>query len=313
MNFSGTRWQELGMKTFWIAASLAFSAGLGAEPFRHGPPQTLEAELTRDRVVVRIAGELLTEYLFGKELKYPYFYPVIGPRSGCGLTVHRTEPFPHHSSLFFGCDKVNGGNYWQEGLDRGRIASKAVKLLLSEGEEILFEQTSRWERPGVDPPFDDYRRIRIRAPSPDLRLIDFEITLTARKKVRIEKTNHSLFAARMAPELSVAGGGQLVNAHGDEGERGTFGKAAPWMDARGTMDGHSEGLAIFCSPGNRWHPSPWFTRDYGFFSPTPFWWLEDGFLEFNPAEKLRLHYQVLVHAGNPSSTALTKLFESCQW
>ena len=31
--------------------------------------------------------------------------------------------YPHHTSLLFGCDLVNGGNYWQEGLERGRMIS----------------------------------------------------------------------------------------------------------------------------------------------------------------------------------------------
>jgi hypothetical protein len=285
------------------------SPGVRAEPFRSGPPEVLRAELKPDKVVLTVAGKLFTEYLFTAESKYPYFFPVNGPRSGRSVTTRRTEPYPHHSSLFFGCDKVNGGNYWQEGLERGRIASKAMKLIRAAGNEVAFEQDCRWERPGADVPFDDHRRILVSAPSPDLRAIDFEITLTARNKVRIDKTNHSLFAARLAPELAVQGGGQLINAYGEESERGTFGRVAPWMDARGSREGETEGLAIFCHPKNRWHPAPWFTRDYGFFSPTPLWWLEKRFIEFAPGEKLHLRYRVLVHAGQPTKEKLQMEFE----
>ena len=260
-------------------------------------PQSLAAELKADRVVISISGKVFTEYLFKPDEKHPYFFPVNGPRTGRSVTTCRTEPYPHHSSVFLGCDKVNGGNYWQEGLERGRIVSKNVKLIRAAGGEIIIEQDCRWERPGAEAPFDDHRRITISAPSPDLRLIDFAVTLTARNKVRIEKTNHSLFSARMAPELSVKAGGRLINAHGDESEKGTFGKPAPWMDARGTRDGETEGLAIFCDPKNRWHPAPWFTRDYGFLSPTPMFWPENGFMEFTPGEKLHLRYRVLIHAG----------------
>jgi hypothetical protein len=183
--------------------------------------------------------------------------------------------------------------------------SKAVKLIRAAGGEVILEQDCRWERPGAEAPFDDHRRITLSAPSPDLRVIDFEVTLTARIKVRIDKTNHSLFSARMAPELAVKAGGTLINAHGDEAEKGTFGKPAPWMDARGTRDGETEGLAIFCDPKNRRHAAPWFTRDYGFLSPTPFYWLEQGFVEFEPGEKLQLRYRVLIHAGAPPQEQLT--------
>jgi len=269
-----------------------------------GASQPLAAELKADRVVITVAGKVFTEYLFKADEKYPFFFPVNGPRSGRSVTTCRAEPYPHHSSIFFGCDKVGGGNYWQEGLERGRIVSKDVKLVRAAGNEVVFEQDCRWERPGAEAPFDDHRRITVSAPSADERLIDFEVTLTARIKVRIDKTNHSLFSARMAPELSVKAGGRLVNTHGDAGEKGTFGKPAPWMDARGTRDGVTEGLAIFCDPKNRWHPAQWFTRDYGFFSPTPMFWLDTGFVEFALGEKLTLRYRVLVHAGDPDPSRI---------
>ena len=116
--------------------------------------------------------------------------------------------------------------------------------------------------------------------------------------MRIERTNHSLFAARVAPELSAQAGGVLRNAAGALGEKGTFGAASPWCDVSGTRFGLREGLAIFDSPRNRWYPSRWFTRDYGFFSPTPFNWLDDAGLRLAQGETLELEYQVVVHAGD---------------
>jgi hypothetical protein len=294
-----------------VGVSLWFcfhGTGPAAEPFRSGPPQPLRAELKADRVVVFAGEQLFTEYLFLDGEKYPHFFPVNGPRTGRSVTTRRVEPYPHHSSLFFGCDKVNGGNYWQEGLERGRIVAQDTRLARAAGDEIVIEQRCRWERPGAEPPFDDFRRIRLRAPSPDLRLIDFDITLTARGRVRLEKTNHSLFAARVAPELSVKGGGRLVNARGDSAEPGTFGKPSPWLDARGGRAGETEGLMIIPHPDNRWHPPPWFTRDYGFLSPTPLWWLETGFVEFAPGEELRLRYRVGIHAGDPPPAQLAAGF-----
>ena len=109
--------------------------------------------------------------------------------------------------------------------------------------------------------------------------------------MRIEKTNHSLFAARVTPELSAQAGGVLLNAAGALGEKGTFGTASPWCDVSGTRFGLREGIAIFESPKNRWYPSKWFTRDYGFFSPTPFNWLDDAGLRLAKGETLdaRVH------------------------
>ena len=61
--------------------------------------------------------------------------------------------------------------------------------------------------------------------------------------------------------------------------------------------GITEGIAIIQDPDNRWYPSKWFTRDYGFFSPTPMYWLENDRLELPKAQPLTLKYRVLVHTG----------------
>lgn len=270
----------------------------------------LRAEVLDDRVRVYAGERLFTEYLSTPDGKYPFFYPVMGPRTGRSVTTCRTEPYPHHSSIFFGCDRVNGGNYWQEGLERGRIASQSVRLLKAAGNAIEFEQECAWQRPDAESPFTDRRRIVITAPTPDRRIIDFDITLRARGKVRIEKTNHSLFSVRMAPELAVTGGGTLTNDAGDQDEKGTFGKPALWADCRGQWGGATEGVTILSHPANRWSPPPWFTRDYGFFSPTPMYWPEGGSIDLEPDETVRLRYRVLVHSDAPSSDEIAALYRA---
>jgi hypothetical protein len=183
-------------------------------------------------------------------------------------------------------------------------------LVKATGDAVELEQECSWERPGAEAPFADHRRITITAPTPDRRVIDCDITLRARTKVRIEKTNHSLFSARMAPELAVTGGGTLVSAAGDQAEQGTFGKAAPWADYRGRWGGEIEGVTIMSHPANRWSPPPWFTRDYGFFSPTPMFWPEGGFIDLQPEETVRLRYRVLVHADAPTRDELGALYRA---
>lgn len=285
----------------WILALALLGTALSAAPAPEG--LELRAQLKPDRVSVWIGTNLFTEYLFLDTEKYPYFYPVAGPRSGRSVTIRRGAEFPHHSSLFFGCDMVNGGNYWQEGLERGRIVSKGARLVQAQGRRIVIEQECQWERPGAAAPFTDRRVITISAPSEAVRLIDFEITLTAQAVVRIRKTNHSLFAARVAPELSVKGGGRLVNAQGARSEAGTFGKPSAWADFRGAREGGVEGIALFAHPSNRWAPSPWFTRDYGFMSPTPLNWMEQG-VELAQGETLALRYRAVIHAGDPQASVV---------
>jgi hypothetical protein len=140
-------------------------------------------------------------------------------------------------------------------------------------------------------------------------LIDAEITMEMLLDVTIKKTNHSLFSARMAADLSVKCGGSLVNAEGESGEKATFGKSSPWMDFSGKRGDFVEGMAILQHPSNPWYPSPWFTRDYGFFSPTPMYWpKDDKETVLKKGDKLALRYRVVVHGGTCSEAKIADLF-----
>ena len=130
--------------------------------------------------------------------------------------------------------------------------------------------------PGALSPVKDTRRFIITSPSATVTQIDVEITMEMLMDVNIKKTNHSLFSARMAADLSVTNGGTMINAEGAKVRKETFGKASPWIDFYGKRGEVIEGLAIMQHPSNPWYPSPWFTRDYGFMSPTPMYWPENG-------------------------------------
>jgi hypothetical protein len=270
--------------------------------------QKVTATLDKDKVQVTVDGKLFTCYKFAADQKYPYFWPVIGPVSGKSITTETSEPYPHHHSLFFGCDRVNGGNYWQDVNARGQILSQGPKIVTASDERIVLTDRCLWKQPGKDPVIEDRRQVAISAPSEKLRIIDFKITVIPLVDIEILKTNHSLFSARVVPELSVKSGGTLINAQGDTKEKGTFGVASPWCDYSGTRDGVIEGIAILQNPKNRWFPSKWFTRDYGFFSPTPMYWLEGDKLNLAKGEPLTLEYRVIVHAGDAKAAKISDLF-----
>ncbi|MGA0845398.1 MAG: PmoA family protein [Luteolibacter sp.] len=261
-------------------------------------PLKMRAESVESRVDVWVAGKFFTSYHIKSDEKYPFFYPINGP-SGASVTSMRNGDYPHHSSLFFGCDQVNGGNFWQEGLERGQILSQGVRVEKAQGDEIEILDHCVWQRGGKTP-LRDQRRIRIRAPSSSMRVIDFDITLEALEEVRIAKTNHALFSVRMAPDLAPANGGLMRNAEGASGEKQTFGATSPWMVCHGSRGKMREGLALFQHPSNPGYPVRWFTRDYGFFSPTPMFWPDDGeATHLARGEKLGLRYRVLVFSGEP--------------
>lgn len=262
------------------------------------------------KINVTIDGKYFTSYIFSSDEKYPFFYPVNGPLSGGSVTSMRNGEYPHHSSLFFGCDMVNGGNYWQEGLERGRIISVNAEILQEGGDTVVISDECIWSRPGAVSPVKDSRKITITAPSANVRQMDVEIKMEMLIDVHIRKTNHSLFSARMAADLSVKNGGTMVNAEGAKGEKDTFGKPSPWIDFSGRRGEFIEGLAIMQHPSNPWFPSPWFTRDYGFISPTPMYWPQNGEETFmKKGETLQLRYRIIVHSGSLEDANISDLFE----
>lgn len=290
-------------------AILLLAAAASADfAFAQASSPPLHAAVREHAVDITVGDTLFTTYKSGAEQKYPYFYPVNGPSSGESVTTETSEPYPHHHSLFFGCDHVNGGNYWQEGLDRGQIVSQKMEVLENGSERVVFRDECLWQQPGTAAIIRDVRMFTVTAPSDGIRIIDTEFTLTPLVDVTITKTNHSLFSARMAPDLSVKAGGTLVDAHGNTGESETAGVEAPWCDYYGSRNGVTEGLAIVQHPENRWYPAPWFTRDYGFFSPTPLNWIEE--VKLPQGEPMTLRYRVVVHTGTTEEAGIEELAQS---
>ena len=292
-------------RTQIVAALIIFTCGCSLVP---AASQNVSAKIEKDRVVVDVDGKMFTCYKFAGSQKYPYFWPVNGPLTGKSITTETSEPYPHHHSLLFGCDRVNGANFWQDVNERGQILSQGPKIDEASGERIVLTDMCLWKQPGKEPVISDTRQMTICAPSEKLRIIDFKITITPLVDIEILKTNHSLFSARVVPELSVQSGGTLINAEGNISEKGTFGAASPWCDYSGTRNDLTEGIAILQNPANRWYPSKWFTRDYGFFSPTPMYWLEGDKLNLAKGEKLTLEYRVVVHTGDAKTANIAGLF-----
>lgn len=272
---------------------------------------TVEAVQIGNRIDVTIGKTFATSYRFYEDEKYPFFFPVNALVSGASTTSMRNGEYPHHSSLYFACDMVNGGNYWQEGLERGRIMSIGARILESTGSSVLIEDECIWKRPDAEAPIKDKRKIRITAVSAEMYYIDFDIELEMLIDVVIQKTNHSLFSARIDSDLTPKQGGVIINAAGKTGEKGTFGIASPWIDCYGERKTGTEGIALMQHPSNKWYPSPWFTRDYGFISPTPMYWPEDDkTTKLNKGEVLNLRYRVVVHSGTTEQANIKGQFET---
>jgi len=272
-----------------------------------------QVEAGNPHIWVRWANRLLTSYRAHRSQKYPYMYPVAGPVSGLSLTTETSLPYPHHRSLLFACDRVNGGNYWQTGLKAGQILSTGPRLgqITPESAEI-FDQCE-WKKPGGPVVCKDERKITITVAGPPLWFIDWEIKWIAVQDVTVTKANHSLFAIRAAEDITPWGGGTLINSEGQSGEKATFGKQAAWCGYHGkrqNVPGNVvEGIAIFDHPKNPWAPCPWFTRDYGFISPTPFNFIKKPW-QLPAGESALLRYRVVLHAGDHKDANLDEIHKA---
>ncbi len=277
--------------------------------------QTMRAYMEEDRIVVEANGEEFTSYLFGQEHKYPFFYPVNGPVSGRSVTGWDVEPFPHHSSLYISLDwvrseNVERGNYWQprHELETGQVFSRNPQILETNGEVVVLQDQADWIVPETGShQLRDTRTVTISAPSDKIRIMDFEFDFEVLKDISIRRTGHSFFSARMRRELAVGdpnraedwldiATGTMVDALGNRDEEGTREQHADWCAYYGNNNGVTEGLAIIQHSGNPYYPAPWFTRDYGFMSPTEFAFGDD--MNFQEGDRLSYRYRVVVFTGD---------------
>ena len=276
--------------------------------------EKLTAYLNGSQVLIRWNNRLLTGYRAHASLKYPYFNPLAGPASGLSVTAESALPYPHHRGLWLGCDPLNGGNYWSDGpLKQGQIKSTKLELTEATKESAQIQNECQWIRPEAPSPLKDQRQFTVRVLGEHAWVIDADITLSAQEDISIKRAKHSLFAIRAASDISPSYGGVLMNSKGGVGAEGTYGKPANWCGYHGKRASQPdvvEGIAVMDHPENPWGPCPWFTREYGHLSPSPFNFLDKPW-QFEKGNRLRLRYRVVVHAGTPAEAGLNKIYQ--QW
>lgn len=299
-------------------ATTKIVSGSPIQPPKEG--EGLTSYLYGGQVTIRWNNFVIATYRANPVQKYPYLSELAGPLTGLPLTTESSLPFPHHRGLWLGCDPLNGGDYWKDTeLDKGQVRSIDLQIGETTANSVEIRNRCQWVRRGAGSPIADERSITLRLVNPRIRLLDFDVTLTALERLRIGKAKHSFFALRVAPDLSPQGGGQLENSAGEVGEAGTFGKPADWCGyfGRRTAQGSSrgaassggavEGVAVMDHPENPWKPCPWFTRDYGHLSPSPFNFLTEPWT-LAAETSVRLRYRVVLHAGTPQEAGLDRIY-----
>jgi Methane oxygenase PmoA len=279
-----------------------------------------------DKIDIDLEGQPFTTFNYGGgEAGKPYLAPVRSP-SGKIVTRHfpmekvegESHDHLHHWGLWFAYDDVNGIKFWEnhpsyKAPNKGVIVVQSAELKPGAGSKAIHA-VMNWNGPdGKTILRED--RVMTFISKPALRIIDFDLTLTAPEKVVFGDTKEGAFAIRLADALTEKRGGSMVNAEGAEGMKNVWGKRSNWVDCFGTLEGEQLGIAIFDHPSNPRHPTYWHARDYGLFALDPFGQhafdesLPESHLTVEAGGSLHFRWRVLIHSGNPTSAHIAELYK----
>jgi hypothetical protein len=113
---------------------------------------------------------------------------------------------------------------------------------------------------------------------------------------------------RLNADFAVTKGARLLNSEGGVGQEQTNGKPARWVDYSNTLEGVSEGLALFSHPANP-YPHNWLTRDYGTFGPRRVDAQSGKPFRLSKGESLRQRVGLLVHRGDAESGRVAERYQ----
>jgi hypothetical protein len=283
-----------------------------------------QVRFVRDLISVNVDGKPFTVFHYGAETGKPYLAPL---RSASGKIVTRRFPMEaaagdstdhsHHTGLWFSYDDVNGVKFWDNDPSvkhstAGRIVVRSADFQEGDRDGTLAA-VMEWRDPGGKVLLVETRNMIFHS-DPQVRIIDFEITLTAAEDLTFGDTKEGAFAIRLAETLTERKGGRMVNAEGRETMAQVWGKRSDWVDYSGDVDGEKLGVAIFDYPRNPRHPTYWHARDYGLFALDPF-----GAHAFDPAQpeshwqlpkgkQLAFRWRVVIHPGDAGSARVAELY-----
>jgi len=278
-------------------------------------------------VEVSTGGKLLTRYVADFPTK-PYYFPVIGPT---GAPVTRAYPMQkvegedkdhnHQRSFWFTHGKVNNVDFWASDPlngakpNFGTIKETSRKTAVAGYAVGLIRTTDDWLGPKGEKVCQDERVIRFYNTS-TARVIDFDITIKAADgPVTFGDTKEGMFGLRVASSMDVQKkkGGKITNADGLTDDA-AWGKASPWVDYVGPVEGKTVGIAILNHPDSFRYPTTWHVRTYGLFAANPFGWHDFGMKKSGdhtiPAgQSIRFAYRVILHPGETASADLPNAFQ----
>ena len=256
------------------------------------------------RVDVTIDGKPFTSYMYPREEKKPYLYPL---RTAKGTVVTRGWPLeprpnervdhPHHIGMWFNYGDVNGLDFWNNSnaipADRaprmGTVVHKRVIEASSGRDKGELNVEMDWVDSKGTLLLKENTRFIFRGDAAS-RTIDRITRLTAMKEpVVFGESKEGVLGIRVArgleqpsnaPDVFTDANGQtsktkVVNNEGvtgsyvgSDGKTGdaVWGTRGPWTMLKGSVEGEVVTLAILDHPGNPGYPTYWHARGYGLYA-----------------------------------------------
>ena len=256
------------------------------------------------RVDVTIDGKPFTSYMYPREEKKPYLYPL---RTAKGTVVTRGWPLeprpnervdhPHHIGMWFNYGDVNGLDFWNNSnaipADRaprmGTVVHKRVIEAKSGGDRGELNVEMDWVDSKGTLLLKENTRFVFRGDATS-RTIDRITRLTAMKEpVVFGESKEGVLGIRVArgleqpsnaPDVFTDANGQtsktkVVNNEGvtgsyvgSDGKTGdaVWGTRGPWTMLKGSVEGEVVTLAILDHPNNPGYPTYWHARGYGLYA-----------------------------------------------
>ena len=291
------------------------------------PRVALARDDASGRLAVLVDGREALVFQYNPALDIAHYWPMRSP-SGRNMLVEKTEPYPHHRSFWF-ADTVRPAA-GERDLSFYNALYSGVKTATGDfappfRERVRFVSFSRleaskaraevdadlvWESDGR-PVLDERRSLVVRALGKGEYLLDLTWTLTASHggvAFVSDDVHYAWPYLRLDPSWSGEKGGTITSDSGAKGQEATNMKPALWIDASNSIDGTTEGVAVFQWPDGQ--PHRWLTREYGTFGPRrpddrsgkPFT-LEQG-------GSITQRVGVLVHRGNVVTGRVRERYEA---
>jgi hypothetical protein len=310
--------KRLALTAVLLATSFMQAAGGDAAPVPalanpKPVPRMQAVPQPYDQVAFRRAGAEIARYHFGRGLRRPFVFPVIGP-VGRSLTrmghPHDPVTHSHHNSVWVSHHDVNGVNFWADhGRDLGTIVHQRVERLEDSDAAAAVQVLNHWVGPDGKVLLHERRRVEARplAGREWLMLVDLEFAAPAADRPATFNVNpFGLLGVRMAKTIGIHdGGGTIRNSEGQRDEKGPdgcFRKPGRWCDYSGPIaPGKVEGITLMDHPSNVNHPTPFHVRGDG--------WMGACLTLEKPVQvtaeaPLRLRYGLWIHGGLSRAEAI---------